>query len=328
MNLLDFFINKNVAQVSDSDADGNGARIIAEYYIKPKCKEFKCFNTYDRSMDEIPKDFYDGIEVVLFTDITPPTLEYYQNLIDKNIIVIIADHHETGKSILGDLPNYYYTTEKCGTKILFDELTKNKRRSNIIQEFVHLTNTYDLFLSDHEDWNKAKGLNFILYGYVDWKDNSLNDTQKYEKYVSTNLEKFNKFPNSNYFFTMHEKNLIIKANKKEIDNYNEAKKNLKIRKDSNGNNYGYTECSSKISLVSLRLLKELKDKIDYLIIHGTWVEKVKRISNGKVSLRSKDNFNVRPIAEKYGGGGHFQASGVDLPLDTFEDLRKGKIHLI
>lgn len=328
MDLLNYFVDKKVGQIADSDCDGIGSRIIAEWYIKSKCKEYKCLNTADRSMKEVPEDFYNDLDVVLFTDITPPTLEYYNKLVEKNIVVIIADHHETGRIILGDLPNYYFTTEKCGTKIFFDTIMEKKRRSNIIQEFVHLTDIYDRYITDHEDWNKAKGLNHVLYGMVNWIDKSLTDTEKHKKFVETNLQKFNNYPNNNYFFTPYEKTLIEKANKKEMDNYLEAKKNLRIRKDDSGNNYGYTECSSKVSLVSHRLLTDLKDKVDYLVMHGTWLEKVKHDYNGKVSLRSKAGFDVRPIAEKHGGGGHPQASGVDLSLEVFNQLKIGKIHLI
>ncbi|WP_300384799.1 bifunctional oligoribonuclease/PAP phosphatase NrnA [Clostridium sp.] len=40
---------------------------------------------------------------------------------------------------------------------------------------------------------------------------------------------------------------------------------------------------------------------------------IKEIENGtKISLRSKNNFDVRKIAEKFGGGGHIKASGITL----------------
>jgi phosphoesterase RecJ-like protein len=35
----------------------------------------------------------------------------------------------------------------------------------------------------------------------------------------------------------------------------------------------------------------------------------------KVSLRSREPFDVRQVAEKFGGGGHRQASGVTLAMD-------------
>ena len=40
---------------------------------------------------------------------------------------------------------------------------------------------------------------------------------------------------------------------------------------------------------------------------------IKEIENGsKASLRSKDKFDVRNIAEKLGGGGHVKAAGITL----------------
>ena len=52
---------------------------------------------------------------------------------------------------------------------------------------------------------------------------------------------------------------------------------------------------------------------------------IKEIENGtKVSLRSKNQLDVRKIAEKFGGGGHVKASGITLKgIDVNE--AEGKI---
>ena len=36
-------------------------------------------------------------------------------------------------------------------------------------------------------------------------------------------------------------------------------------------------------------------------------------NNLRVSLRSKNNINVASIAERYGGGGHFDVAGCSIP---------------
>lgn len=50
---------------------------------------------------------------------------------------------------------------------------------------------------------------------------------------------------------------------------------------------------------------------------------IKETENGsKISLRSKDKFDVRKIAEKLGGGGHIKASGITLNGVNLEEAEK------
>mgnify|MGYP000921550976 CR=1 FL=1 len=50
------------------------------------------------------------------------------------------------------------------------------------------------------------------------------------------------------------------------------------------------------------------------------VYNIKEIENGsKVSLRSKNNFDVRKIAENLGGGGHVKAAGITLKNISLEE---------
>jgi phosphoesterase RecJ-like protein len=67
------------------------------------------------------------------------------------------------------------------------------------------------------------------------------------------------------------------------------------------------------------VLAEAEDLIDYLrIVHGTRMAALfKELEDGKVrvSLRSRDGFEVGPIARSMGGGGHAMAAGYTSDLD-------------
>ena len=102
---------------------------------------------------------------------------------------------------------------------------------------------------------------------------------------------------------------------------------MQFREDNSGNKYVYFECSSKLSIVAMNLTKRFTD-VKYFIGHSTFAETAKKEINGKVSLRCNENFDVSLVAQKHGGNGHKQASGIELPIDTFYELRKGNLHLI
>jgi oligoribonuclease NrnB/cAMP/cGMP phosphodiesterase (DHH superfamily) len=324
MNNIEFFElikDKIIGHISDSDTDGISARLIAEVFIKNNCKKYIPFNTVDRSMDEVPIGFYDDLNIVIFSDIAPPSLEYYNDLIKKNLIVFIMDHHITSYQTLGNLPNYIYDDQKCGTKILYDFLTEHKRKQKIILDYVTLVNVYDLWKTENVFWKAAKNLVAVHFGYINWWA-KLPSTIANEKFLKIQIDKFINRPEGSFYFTMYEQELIKKAQIKEETNYKIAKKNLQKRIDNKGNKYLYTECTSKLSLVSNRLLKEYKE-YEYIAIRGLF-EKTKY----KFSLRSANGFQVETIAKIYGGGGHPTSSGMELTEEQYHQFKSGKMHLI
>lgn len=320
-DFLKFVENKVVGHISDSDTDGISCRLIAEEFIAPKCKTYIPFNTADRTMDEVPRNFYDGLDIVIFSDIAPPNLDYYNSLKEKNLEVFIFDHHETSKQDLGELPYYYYSITKCGTKILYDFLTADKRKSKIIQDYVNLANTYDLWKTDSPLWSAAKNLVAVHFGYIDWWKKEQATTAS-EKFLKIQHEKFKNQSSKNFYFTMYEQQLIVKAKQKEENNYKQAKKNLQKRTDSQGVKYLFTECNSKISLTANRLLKEYAD-YEYIIIRGLFDK-----DNCTLSLRSSRGYNVSQIAKKHGGGGHEASAGMSLSEEQYFLFKTGKMQLI
>lgn len=325
MSILEKFKDKKIYMVHDSDLDGTITGLLGDYYIQSIASKFIRYSTAERSLPEYNWLVSNNSDIVIFADIAPPDLQFY-NKIKENSEVFIFDHHRTSKQDLGELPNYFYSEEKCASKILFDELTRGQRVKKIISQLVQLTNVYDCYLIDDISWRSAKGLNNILYGFVDWrKAKYQTDVQKNQRFINVQIKKFEK--GKDFYFTLEEREKAWKAEQKERDNYQQAKKTLKIRTDNQGNKYGYFECSAKVSWVASLLLREYP-QIKYFVCHSTFLETYQNEENGKLSLRSQIGFDVGAIAKKYLGGGHGVASGLELPIDKFYELREGKLHLI
>jgi len=321
VDYIKLFKNKSIMHVSDSDLDGISCRLIAEYFIKPVAKNYIPYNTMDRTLPDFSFDVAKECDYIIFTDITPPNLEFYEKIEGKKK-VIIFDHHQSGKDILGYLSNYIYDLNRSGNKIFFDELVKGKRRKLCIDQYITLADTYDLYKTDSENWEDAKNLNNVLYGYVNWKAYKYEtDTERHRKFCEVQLNKFDKF--NKFFFNEYEKYIIHNSLRKENQAYEEAKKNLQFRVDNEGYKYIYTECTSKISLIAYRLLKNYGEKIDYIVLYSTWDK-----DNLSLSLRSI-NFDTTYITKKWGGGGHKNASGMVFESQQkLNEFREGKFHLI
>lgn len=327
MKFLDRFRNQNVYAFFDSDLDGIGSRIVYHYYIEPLVKRGFITNSSQRDMSDFNQDYSDKSDVILFTDIAP-TVELYNKLISEGKEVIICDHHDTSYRDLQEcnIPeeNYFYSTTDCGCMILFKNCSQERRIQKCVFQFVELVNTYDTWQENSSLWPEAKKLNNTLWGSINWFDDK-SDTDRANTFIERQLLKFSK--GKYFYFTNYEEELHQKAFLKEKSNLSEAKRTLSIREDNSLNKYGYFECNSKLSFVASTLLKEYP-YLDYICGYSTFSSKVKNEPTTNVSLRSREPFDVSLIAKKYGGGGHPQASGVELPEDIFKDLRKGKIHLI
>lgn len=334
MKFLDRFKDKKVLGFFDADLDGVGCRIVAELFIKPITEEWFVYNSAERDMSEFPTNYADKADVVLFADITP-TIELYKDLIKKGKEVIICDHHVTAYQELSlDIPeeDYYYDTERCGTRILYDNCTKDTRRKKAIYQFVELVDIYDKFIDESTLWKRAVSVHLSLMEVIPWfkvKEDPTAKDEHYAKYVERQIYKFTKMKARNFYFTNMEDQLIVKGWGKIDRAYKQAVKSIKKRVDNSGNTYVFLECDSKISFVSNRILKEQED-IQYMVVRSRYNK-----DSGKVSLRSSkgSGFDVSAIAKAWAdksitAGGHPNSSGIELYLEDFNKLKAGSLHLI
>ena len=325
---IDKFRDKNILLFTHLDLDGVSCYLIYKTYIEDIAKS-SIIEICDREdIADYKFDKLQNVDIILFTDISPVTLEQYNDLI-KNYNVIIIDHHKSARDFLGEnLIDYYYSEYSCGAKLFFDLIRKRVRVKKVVVQFIELVNIFDLYQTDSILWKDAKGLSNVLYGYVNW---AIQSTQTgYEKYGNFIKAQYEKFMGaSRFFFSVYEQGLVKKAEEKERSYFNEAKRIMQIRKDSLGNTYGYTEARSKVSWVAHLLLRDNMN-LDYLVIRSTFNDRNGNIIP-KVSVRSNEDKNVdcAIISERFGGGGHKFAAGIEFKdIKFFEDFRKGKKHLI
>ena len=326
MQFLERFKGKKIYSVHDSDLDGVSSYIVAILYIQPLCAQFIYTLTSKRDMSEFNETSALGSDIILFSDITPTVALYKHLTEDLHKEVFIFDHHLGPRDELLTVvdKDYYFSNEKCGAKVLFDTITKGIRVKKCIYEYIEKVDIYDRWITGSALWKEAKDLHNIMYGCVNWFANE-SDNIKYDKFINSQLQKF--MTAKYFYFTDYEKQLALKAEKKEKDNQTQAEKNIQFRKDNSKNDYAYFECSSKLSIVANNLIKKYPD-IKYFVCHSTFEETARSNANGKISLRCKDDFDVTVIAQKWLGNGHKQASGIDMKIEDFEKLRKGKMHLI
>jgi oligoribonuclease NrnB/cAMP/cGMP phosphodiesterase (DHH superfamily) len=322
---LEKFRNKNICLVSHTDLDGIGSIIVYKYYIELIAKSSLIISCDYSDIEQFEIDNFKQYDLFCFTDITP-TQVFYEKLIEMNKEVYVYDHHQSAYNTLLNIikeEDYYYSTEKCGTQIFFEELTKGKRTSKCVHQFCELVNTYDTWQEQSALWKDGKALHNILWGSMNWS--AINTLDKYDKFINNQLEKFHK--GKNFYLTAYEMKLALAAEDKERELYIKAKNNLTIRKDGEGNNYAYFEAASKISIIANRLLKDFSE-LKYICGHGTFNDK-EGIFEPSISLRSLGEVDVSIIASLYNGGGHARSSGLLLEYyDLFLQFRDGKKHLI
>jgi len=326
---IDKFKDKVCYHISDADLDGTGCTVLSKYYLTSICKTLYCFNTGQRDMTEVPQFVFDKeIDIILFTDIAP-SLSFANELIKRNKIFVVVDHHLTSVELLEQCniskENYFYTDKSCATLLLYNLFTEGiKRKDRVVQRFATLVNTYDFWLDNTEDWEEANYLNYLKKGVINWA--RYFDSPDYEKnsdFINLILEKFRS--SKRFMFNFRENRIISTEKQKEDKNYKKAKDNMKIRVDGQGNKYLYLEAPSGLSVISNRILKESPD-VQYAVCRSTFKT---AIENRSISLRSREGFSVKDIAEKWGGGGHSAASGLSMTNEEqYKDLISGKINLI
>ena len=323
-DLLKHFKDRSVLCITDSDLDGVSAHIIAREYLQPIVKYFEFEITNDREFKDINYSLIEKkiFDLIIFVD-TSPKKELYDILLTHTKEIFIFDHHISGRYELGDLDNYYFDPNRCGARIFFEEITRNIRVKRVVKQFIELVDTYDRWQDQSLLWRDAKRLHNVLMGSAVWWNKLITNRTRFNLFINRLLDKFQY--TKTFFLSDTEKSIADDGEAKERKALDGARKTAKYRTDNDGNKYIWFECTSKISFVANSFLKEHANQIQYCIGYSTYNK-----SKLSLSLRSIPNFDCSVLAEKYGGGGHKNASGVDLTnnKEFFDKLRLGEAHLV
>jgi oligoribonuclease NrnB/cAMP/cGMP phosphodiesterase (DHH superfamily) len=285
--------------VSHVDLDGLGPIILETLFRKQL--GFDAITNIDYGWEEdlnLVGEFSKYKEVV-FADMSMSEMQYdWWKATEMDVKVF--DHHETAKPLIGK-PDCVIDMERCGTKIFFEEYVKPRisRYRPILNEFIDLVDTYDLWKLDSPLWPKALDLNRVMYKYAAWS--ATDFCNKHSRFINSLLRKLEN--DKVFIFTPTELRYIEESKAKEEDAFQRAKKTLKIRRDHWGRKFGVFLAWGKISITASRLLYEDDDGFDYVIAVQDYHDEF-----GKLSIRSRrgGEFYCTDLSIF---NGHIEASG-------------------
>jgi oligoribonuclease NrnB/cAMP/cGMP phosphodiesterase (DHH superfamily) len=321
--------NNKVFIFTDSDLDGTGSKIILSYYLsKLNCNPLIFLQTGIGSVESDFEKIYkysfkdliatsDKNSIFIFADLIPSP-ESVKSILFKSKLLIF-DHHLTSKNQLGEVDGYIYNLDNCSCRITYDYFCNSFDYNKVADEFSNFVNTYDMWLQEENTWQTGKDLNTLLFYHC-----RTENTRElgYKKFIESQIRKIELL--KDWKFLSSELKIIEKENKKEQDIINEVRKTLEFRTDNENNKYLFFRHYNKISILCSHFLKE-NPEYKYVAAYDTYKKDLK-----KISLRSRNNFNVREIAEKYQGGGHDSAAGFSLSGNEvfFDEFLIGESHLI
>jgi oligoribonuclease NrnB/cAMP/cGMP phosphodiesterase (DHH superfamily) len=297
--------------ISHTDLDGVGCRLVLNYLGIPYQSLMQINYDDIENNNLIPTLLkYDEI---LFTDFSP-IKETLDILLENNKKVVVIDHHESSvwiKDVKHENLTCIHSIEKCGTALTYEYYKQPRTRyPRIMERFVHLVDTYDLYKTTHEDWEEAQNMNRVLWGSLSWKNKG------FEQYTFITDFWLHKIKNQeDWSWSSFEQGKIETAIDIENKEYDSANSSLRFYTDENEQPYGVTVCPRKISIVASRLLTS-HPEIKYIIIINTFDKTWE-----KLSIRSREDFNCTLIE---GFDGHKQAAGGNFDAKYSYNLLLGK----
>ena len=196
--------------------------------------------------------------------------------IAKNLVVI--DHHIGTKDIVESLANSIFKDGVSGAYLASEYFFPKKEVSKLIR-YISAGDTYT--------WGSQKFEQELL-NYIHTQDFDFRDFLKLEKDIE-DKDKFNQIKETGF--------LLQKIKSRQIDSQIEYAKVIEWE--------GYKVYALNSTTLSSEIGNRLCDEkiVDFAMIY--------RFSDGELrfSLRGKDKVDLSKLCKKYGGGGHFNASG-------------------
>ena len=305
-----------IIHLSHTDLDGYACQFITNFYLK----NVKFYNSnYGKEIDEkfnqILEFIGDDEAVVLITDLnlTPNQCQIYENLIkDKQIKLILLDHHQSGLECMNKFAWYFLDSSRCATKIVYDFFSSIYGQNEQISKFAKVVNAVDIWLKDDDYFELGK---VCMNAIAAAKEiNKVMFEDEHIKYLFYLMSKFSEFIDTN--------NAHIA-----LDNaiHNIKKDFFKSAQDDT--------LSNLISAYLVALLSANKDEFsifygnfkgilthnigstsvignDFLLANPDFDFFIDVTSKKTLSFRANGKVDVSQMAKNLvGGGGHINASG-------------------
>lgn len=294
--------------ITHNDLDAAGSIIVSKLFSLSVTDYMFCGydGIYDENDDEVVLDIPKTYDRILVTDISC-NAKMYKFLKEHCTTLGIFDHHPTTEAI-ADKPEVFWSSEKSGTEVFYDEIKKGKTAHPKWDQFVHMVSAYDLWKLEHPLREMSEDLNRLFFRILNYNNKGVYGQYKY--FIDTQVSKLLDENLLSFEFDDWEQTHIEAAKEKEYKEYLAATKNMQIKVDDLGNKYIIYHGSSKVSIVCSRILAENKD-IVYILNFNTYSGSSRKRINGRVSARST-GFDVTTLqgihGHKEAGGGSFSES--------------------
>lgn len=296
--------NKTLIISHVADNDGITPIILANITLKDFDKKLIEVSEVDKTLKE-NLDKYNKIYILDLNVSDEMAQMINQNENYKNKITIL-DHHASNlhlnKYDFITVISEIKTRKECATTLFYNYLMENhpndllkKESTKTLVEYVRLIDTYDFKTKkDKENAEKIRTL-FELFG-----------VDNYIEYFTNYL-----INNDTFAYGPQEK-LLIKIKEDEIKRYLKEKEKEMIKGTLDGYQVGVVYAENYRSQLGNYLI-ENHSELDFSIVINV---------SKKISYRSNGKVDLSVFSQKYGGGGHKDASGSPLPKDFTKTLTK------
>ena len=313
--------NYKVHHLSHTDLDGYGCQMVTNNYFK----NIKFYNSnYGKEINERFEEIFNDIldeesskHLILITDLnlTPEQAKNFDarvKIANKEIMILLLDHHKSGQDCANDFEWYYLDDSRCATKITYDFFSSIFQKESNLAKFVEVVNAVDIWLDDKDEFelgkvclglvSGAKEINRIMFP----KENSL-----YMFDLLTKIQPYFNLPNPHIALdeNIHKiKKEIFRQEKDDTLNNLISKQNVKmLTKNADKMSISYEQHKGiltynigNVSVIGNDFLKTNPDFDFFMDI----------TSRKTISLRANGKVDVSKMAAHLAnGGGHPNASG-------------------
>ncbi|MDD3343792.1 MAG: 3'-to-5' oligoribonuclease B [Sulfurospirillaceae bacterium] len=324
-------MNYTLHHLSHTDLDGYGCQMVTQHYFD----SIIFYNSnYGKEINECFNQILDTIQnsksdkhIILITDLNL-TIEQAKefdsktNICDKDVMLLLLDHHKTGEECAQSFGWYFLDTNRCATKITYDFFAELFGKNTKLETFVNVVNAVDIWLEDKPEFELGK----VCMGLV-------SGAKEVNKIM---------FPlqNSQYLFSLLTQAQDYFACKDAHIALDDAVHHLK-KHFFQENTEHIDTLSNLVSAYNVKLLSQHRDKMqimykefkgiltynignvsvignDFLTANPDFDFFMDVTSKKTISLRSNGKVDVSKMAANIAnGGGHHNASGG--LLSTFKD---------
>jgi len=333
-----------IYHLSHTDLDGYGCQMVTNHFFE----NVEFFNSnYGKEINERVNQIIQAIassevenNLILITDLNL-TLEQAKDLEgkvktnQKDVKLLLLDHHKSGQDCANEFDWYYLDHTRCATKIAYDFFSSLMGEDTKLSKLVDVINAVDIWLDDKPDFelgkvclgfiSGAREINRIMFN----KENSLymlnilKEIQPYfdKKNPHIALDAALHSIKKSFFRTDKDDTL---SNLVSTCNVNMLTKNRDKMQINYGKHKGIlTYNIGNVSIIGNDFLKANPDFDFFMDIS----------SRKTISLRADGKLDVSKMAARIGnGGGHPNASGglLNSFKDSFiyDNIRKQVVDII